>query len=68
MVGGELGIFPSSKTSLEGAKTRAYIGGRGVQKASLEMESLKLFQVPEPLQWGRARNFSESQSLFGRGG
>jgi len=44
---GELEIFPSPKGSIEGVKSRAYIGGGA--KASLEMESSKLFQVPEPL-------------------
>ena len=57
---GELGIFPSSKASIEGAKSKAYIGG-GVQKlfrdgkleirlspnASIERKSSEFFQVLE---------------------
>jgi len=66
VAGAELGIILSPKASIEGVKSRAYIGGG--PKASLEMESSKLFYVPKPLQGGgRARNFSKSQSLY-RGG
>ena len=44
---GELEIFLSPKASIEGAKSRAYTGGG--PKAFLEMESSKLFKVPESL-------------------
>ena len=61
VAGAELGIILSPKASIEGVKSRAYIGGG--PKASLEMESSKLFYVPKPLQGGgRARN-----SLFNEG-
>ena len=43
--GEELGIISSPKASIEGTKPRAYIGGG--PKASLEMESSKLFYVPK---------------------
>jgi len=47
VAGAELGNILSPKASIEGVKSGAYIGGG--PKASLEMESSKLFYVPKPL-------------------
>jgi len=82
--GGDLGIFPSPKASIEGAKSRAYIGQgskslfRGGKleislspRASLEGRSSEFFEVPELMQrgWGeKARDFLCPKAYIEGGG
>ena len=71
----KVGIFPSPKFSIEGAKSRAYIG-RGSENlfrdGKLEIilspnasirKSLEFFKVSKPISRGRARNFFVPKSL-----
>ena len=53
-MGGDIGISVSPKASIEGAKSRAYIGGG--PEASLEMENSKLF-CPEASIEGESSEF-----------